>query len=53
MHALPQQHEPLEYKNNINLLEEKMLQISALSLEGEELQRRLPLREGARSGKLN
>ncbi len=34
----------------INLLGEKLLQISALSLKGEELQLRLPPRESARPG---
>ncbi len=43
MHALPRQ-------NNINLHREKLLQISVLSLKGEELQRSLPPRESARSG---
>ncbi len=36
--------------NNINPLGEKLLQISALSLKGEELQCRLPPRESARPG---
>ncbi len=35
MHALP-------WQNNINLHREKLLQISVLSLKGEELQRSLP-----------
>ncbi len=41
--------EPLGTKQ-INLLGEKLLQISALSLKGEELQLRLPPRESARPG---
>ncbi len=43
--------EPLGTKQ-INLLGEKLLQISALSLKGEELQLRLPPRESARPGEI-